>query len=539
MTVDYLSTLNSQGSGLNVTQLVTSIVDAEIEPAKALINEKSNANELSVSEIALLRSRMDGAQGIFEDAGNGSLYRVQSSASEIDVSVSDEHLLTETRTQIAVSQLAAPQVLEFTDFSGTDDTLGAGDLIVHVGTWASGTFTADADLSAQIITLDADTTLSDLTGKLNALNGVYAQVVDKGDGTFSLSLLSETGASNALRITASNTALSALDTTNGSNEVSAAQNAQLQVNGISVQRATNVLTDVIPGAEITLRGTMSVSQSVNVQKDVDDAKASLDALLSQINALRSYIDTTTRRGVNGSEPGPLAGDPTIEAIKRDLMNLTTAPLSGFGDDPVYLSDVGVQTELDGTLSLDAEQLRDVLDTQPEKFQALFSSSGSIDLANMSVALTPGTFPKAGAFDFAYDADSQIATLDGEALFRRTNTEGQREFYRDTGDFSGVTLRVLDGVATDGTVNLGLSFVDKIESYLTELLDSRGEVATKEAAYAERASGFRTQLAELDDRALMLEQREMVKFAKMEQAVTQLKSTGEYITSMMDAWAKDS
>lgn len=539
MTVDYLSTLNSQGSGLNVTQLVTSIVDAEIEPAKALINEKSNANELSVSEIALLRSRMDGAQGIFEDAGNGSLYRVQSSASEIDVSVSDEHLLTETRTQIAVSQLAAPQVLEFTDFSGTDDTLGAGDLIVHVGTWASGTFTADADLSAQIITLDADTTLSDLTGKLNALNGVYAQVVDKGDGTFSLSLLSETGASNALRITASNTALSALDTTNGSNEVSAAQNAQLQVNGISVQRATNVLTDVIPGAEITLRGTMSVSQSVNVQKDVDDAKASLDALLSQINALRSYIDTTTRRGVNGSEPGPLAGDPTIEAIKRDLMNLTTAPLSGFGDDPVYLSDVGVQTELDGTLSLDAEQLRDVLDTQPEKFQALFSSSGSIDLANMSVALTPGTFPKAGAFDFAYDADSQIATLDGEALFRRTNTEGQREFYRDTGDFSGVTLRVLDGVAADGTVNLGLSFVDKIESYLTELLDSRGEVATKEAAYAERASGFRTQLAELDDRALMLEQREMVKFAKMEQAVTQLKSTGEYITSMMDAWAKDS
>jgi flagellar hook-associated protein 2 len=42
---------------------------------------------------------------------------------------------------------------------------------------------------------------------------------------------------------------------------------------------------------------------------------------------------------------------------------------------------------------------------------------------------------------------------------------------------------------------------------------------------------------LDERAVVLEARELKRFAKMEQMVTQLKSTGEYITTMMEAWNK--
>ena len=71
MTVDYLSTLNSKGSGLNITQLVGSIVDAEIEPAKALVNDKSSANDLSVSEVGMMRSRMSALQTGLQSAGTG------------------------------------------------------------------------------------------------------------------------------------------------------------------------------------------------------------------------------------------------------------------------------------------------------------------------------------------------------------------------------------------------------------------------------------------------------------------------------------
>ena len=50
MAVDYLSTLNSKGSGLNITQIVDSLVDAEKIPQKVIEN-KINQNTTSISAI--------------------------------------------------------------------------------------------------------------------------------------------------------------------------------------------------------------------------------------------------------------------------------------------------------------------------------------------------------------------------------------------------------------------------------------------------------------------------------------------------------
>ena len=40
MTVDYLSALNTKGSGLNIKQIVDSIVNAETAPKKDLMTRK-------------------------------------------------------------------------------------------------------------------------------------------------------------------------------------------------------------------------------------------------------------------------------------------------------------------------------------------------------------------------------------------------------------------------------------------------------------------------------------------------------------------
>ena len=57
MEVDYLSTLNSGGSGLNITQLVDSIVAAEIEPVKALINKNVTVKFCSLIIQVMLKFR--------------------------------------------------------------------------------------------------------------------------------------------------------------------------------------------------------------------------------------------------------------------------------------------------------------------------------------------------------------------------------------------------------------------------------------------------------------------------------------------------
>ena len=52
MAVDYLSAINQNGSGLNTSQIVDSIVEAETAPQKALINQKIENKNLEISTMA-------------------------------------------------------------------------------------------------------------------------------------------------------------------------------------------------------------------------------------------------------------------------------------------------------------------------------------------------------------------------------------------------------------------------------------------------------------------------------------------------------
>jgi flagellar capping protein FliD len=171
-------------------------------------------------------------------------------------------------------------------------------------------------------------------------------------------------------------------------------------------------------------------------KDKDGAKAQLQALIDQLNDIRGYLATATARGLNGAESGALAGDAAIAAIKQDLDTITTSPLKGFAGGEVYLAEIGVKTNRDGSLSLDAAKLEEALESAPEKFQAVFESANSVAAGHMSLGLSSSAKPPVGAHDFVYDAGTDSATLNGVSLSSRTNSEGQREFYKLTGDFSG-------------------------------------------------------------------------------------------------------
>ena len=61
--------------------------------------------------------------------------------------------------------------------------------------------TADSAQTSQSVSItDGNNTLTGLTDALTAISGVNATVTDKGNGTFSLIINSNTGAKNALRL---------------------------------------------------------------------------------------------------------------------------------------------------------------------------------------------------------------------------------------------------------------------------------------------------------------------------------------------------
>ena len=545
MAVDYLSTLNSGGSGLNITQLVDSIVAAEIEPTKALINKQVSENDLAISEVAKFRARAATLEGALSVAGATGLFQVQSSSAATAIAVTDMGALETGSISVRTTQLATRQVLEFEGFASLDAAISAGTLTIETGSWsADNVFTTNPDSTAQTVVIaSGGTSLSEFSTDLNAITGVTAQVIAKGDGTFSLSVMSEYGAENALRLTASSNGPTDFDTSDGGHEITAAQDAELIVNGITISRETNSISDIVAGATLTLNEVTSSNVTLSVATNATTATADLQALIDQINTMRSYLEAATARGANGAEPGALAGDASISAIKRELSSITTAPLNGFGNDPVYLSEVGVKTNRDGSLSLDATQLEKILISNPEKLDAIYNSVNSMELDALSVAFSSSATPPEGAHSFAYDAVSDTATLNEISLSSRINSAGAREFYKIGGTFNGLVINAGTHVQADGDLSskvyVGQSLVDKLSTYLETITATSGDITKKETYLNARSSEYKEQLTEADTKADIIQARELRKFAEMEKAVTQLKSTGDYITTLMDAWAKKS
>ena len=283
--------------------------------------------------------------------------------------------------------------------------------------------------------------------------------------------------------------------------------------------------------------TTTSAATVVAREDPDLAEAELRALVESLNTARTMLREATARGINGAKSGPLAADPAVAALVRSFSALTTTPLEGFGDTAVYLSSLGVRTERDGSLSVDSAAFQDAMANNPADYRAVFQSLNQTSAAAVSVTVAGYGAPPAGAFVFANTAEN-VATLNGESLISRT-VDGVREFYKITGDFGGVTIRVADDytVPLNATVYFGESLLDRIRGFLDESLAVGGDIALRTTRFEQDA---REQDDLLDDLALSetrIAERYTAKFGAMEAIVTQLKNTGSYLTSMLDAWNK--
>ena len=176
-------------------------------------------------------------------------FSVNSDSAAVAVKVSDQTQAKAFDSSITVSTLATSQTLEFSGFSSKTASINKGTINIDFGTWNDSNFSVNGDKSALSVQItDSNNNISDLAAALSALSGVNATVTDKGDGTFSLIINSDTGAKNALRLNVtedtSDTGLAVFDTStnNLSKQVVSAQDATLTFNGVQITRTTNTIT---------------------------------------------------------------------------------------------------------------------------------------------------------------------------------------------------------------------------------------------------------------------------------------------------------
>ena len=542
---DVLSTLSRGGSGLELKSLTSSLVAAETSGERSL-NEKNVTN---INTTISAMGQLSGKIGEFSEAmtsvvETASRTALSSSTDVILVEVTDDTLATNFSAVVEVQNLASEQVLSFVfDADVTaSSTIDQGTFSLNTPAWG--------DSTQSFVLNDSNDTLSGMVKELNSLEGITAALLDTGTG-FALVIKSEKGEENALdtgSIDAIKSALlmtsSATDDQKDANNplgvassITAAQNAEILVDGVSVVRSSNEFEDLFLGHKVTLNtvGSSSLSSS----DTSDSAQDRLVNFIGVINELKSYLNEATQRGINGAEPGPLAGDIAAQSILSRIRNIATKPIVGFGEDPVYLAEIGVRTERDGTLVLDKDVFERTIDQNSTIADAFFNTQFSSDNANLKVTGFSFAPPTPGSYVLNYDNLAGTATLNGEALTVGTDSDDNVILTSATvGDTYGIQITLDSNESLTTTVRYGQSLAAYLQDYSDSLLGSDGLLARRETNLGDQLLDFETRLEEVDAKAAALTERYNMQFGRMEAVIANLNKTGEYMKSLMDAWNSD-
>lgn len=362
MAVDFLGALGA-GSDIDTRNLVESLVQAERAPKESLINAKINKAELEISAYGEVLSSLSSLSTVFQslnDASDFNDFTVNvNGALALDGSPAYSVQATEDIqagiTEIIVDAVATP------DRWLADQGYAAENSPVNGGTSFQMTLSVGLgpNTTQKVITI-ADPTLANIADAINSSDsGLSASIVDTGIGDTPLKLVvaGQLGVANGFSIS-TDAAVGAGFTLN--NRISTAGNAELQINGVQIERPTNEINDVITGATLTLSAPTAASSNISVVRDKTGVESRLRALVETYNQTEALFDNLVNPDGGDDLSGALSGNSSFRVIRDGLKSLLMSESSTPGVSLGRLNDLGVEFDQTGRLQIDEDRLQTAL-----------------------------------------------------------------------------------------------------------------------------------------------------------------------------------
>lgn len=386
------------GSGINVEDIITKMKEVETARLKPLAAD-ATLTKTKISTYGNLQSLLSTLQSAatkLADATSSGLWGgiTATSGNTAAVTVASTGAAQAGSYDVSVSQLARAQTVASSAVApGT--ALGAGTLTFTLGSWAtdgSGKATGFTAGSAGAISVSfaegEDSSLAAVARKINdAGTGVVASVVTDSSGQRLVFRSATTGQAAGFKIDASSGSSNgmkalAFDATTATGTFQLAQDSVATVNGISVSSASKTFEGVIPGVTFKVSQVTTSPVGVDVAADTAGMTKAVQDFVNAYNAVNSLLTTSTKYDAGSKTAGVLQADSTAVSLRSALRNMATSTTTG--GTLSGLSGIGIDTQKDGTLVIDAGKLASALAT-PANVKALFSASTG-DSSNDGIAL---------------------------------------------------------------------------------------------------------------------------------------------------------
>jgi flagellar hook-associated protein 2 len=367
-------------SGLDTRAIISALVAVERRPITALETKKTGYTKQK-SLFGDLKGLLDKLTTAAKALQKTTDFLARKAASD------DEDIVTATAGSSAapgtyklkVEQLARAQLNRSAGSASPTATFAATE----------AEFSIDIGGNSHLISVAGTPTLQSIADAINAYDdaneiGVRAEVLDTGNTAnpgqrYQLIVrATETGPTGAFTLTPSlpgaGTAFENLIAQVNTN-VTAATQAQLNVNGVTVYRSSNQVSDLFAGITLDLRSAASPTQEVTITVS-NDAEATTKKVQDLVDAYNKVVDFFTEQnalGADGKAKSALFGDSTLRSMRSSLRSVLGSSVDGTGNQAFQLlSQLGVTSDKDGKLTLNAGKLADALGADEDAAAAVFT-----------------------------------------------------------------------------------------------------------------------------------------------------------------------
>ncbi len=403
--------ISGLASGIDTENIIKQLMDIERIPIKNLEDRKLD-----------LEARRDAWRDI-----NTRISSLDSTLTALKLESTYTSKLATSSSEEAFTAAATSQAVNDT-YSITVNKVAKAHTIVSTGTLNFSTpLTGDFTVNGVAVSVNNAASLDDIRDAINNTTGVDAKAIII-DGRLVISHAS-TGVGNDLSfgyLSGDNILkdLGIYDSDTGTNtylQLQAAQDAEFVVNGLTVTRQANTISDVIEGVTLTLKNATGIQETLTVANDTQKAIDKIQAFVDQYNSVMDFIsqklytDTELEESSDsdvGKNNGTLQGDPTLSRIQNTFKSIMSGFVFGAGT-YTSLSDIGITTgnkdmefsfDPTGKLTVDTDKLREALETDPVAVKELFfnevnvASAANGGTVAASSEHSSGNFPASSILD---------------------------------------------------------------------------------------------------------------------------------------------
>lgn len=412
------------------------------------------------------------ALGVLE-AGRGTVGQVVHGAV-----LTDGDALTPAGTSTALSSLWA---------GGAAASAQVGDTLTITGTRADG-----SALSFDY-TIGAGDTVQTLLDRMNSAVDGYqagsATATATIDATGRITVTDDAGGQSrlALSIVAHNESGGTLDfgafaaTTVGiARQITAGADAEVEVDGTYFRRATNSISDTVPGLTFNLAtADPDTTLTVDVSRDVDAATAAVKSMVDAYNGLTDFVAAQLAPPPEGGVAGPLYSNGVLRSMRSALrLAFQSTVATDVANGILRVGDLGIEAQRDGSFKLDEARLRGILATDGDAVMRLFGLHGASTSSSLSY-IAAGSKAKSGTYAIDITQAATAAAVTGVGFGGAYVDDGVADTLTivEHGANKAYAVQLANGMTTD----------DIVDAINAELATARAHSVTGSAVYADAAA----------------------------------------------------